>query len=66
MGVPDVVREDEDHRALLVAAATAVAEDGGGGETEPLDLLTETLEELAPALGPATSLAGRRANEDLS
>ncbi len=65
-GVPDVVGEHEDDRPLLVAAGAGVAQNGRRREPQTDDLFPEPLEELATTFGPAPTLPGRGADEDLS
>jgi hypothetical protein len=65
-GVPDIVREDEDDRALLVAAGTDVTEYGRWRKAQARDLLAELLQEFAATLGAAPTLSRRGADKDLS
>ncbi len=64
--VPDVVGEHEDDRPLLVAASASVAQNGRRRKSQANDLFPKPLEELATAFGPAPTLPGRGADEDLS
>ncbi len=65
-GVPDIVRKNEDNRALLVTAGADVAEYGRRRKAQARDLLAELLQEFAAALGSAPALSRRGADEDLS
>ena len=65
VGVPNVVREDEDDRAFVVAARAGVAQHRGRRDIQPLDLLSEALQEFAAALRAAAALPRRGAHEDL-
>ncbi len=65
-GVPDVVRKNEDDRALLVAAGADAAEYGRRRKAQAGDLLAELLQELAATLGSAPTLSRRGADKDLS
>ena len=64
--VPDVVGEHEDDRPLLVAASASVAQNGRRRKSQANDLFPKPLEELATPFGPAPTLPGRGADEDLS
>ena len=66
VGIPDVIREDEDDRPLLVAAGASVAQNGRRRKSQADYLFPEPLEEFATAFGPAPTLPGRGADEDLS
>ena len=66
VSVPNVVREHEDDRPILVAAGTSVAQNGRRRNSQAYYLFPEPLEEFATAFGPAPTLPGCGADEDLS
>ena len=66
VGVPNVVREHEDDRPILVAAGTSVAQNGRRRNSQAYYLFPEPLEEFATAFDPAPTLPGCGADEDLS
>ena len=65
-GIPDVVREDEDDRPLLVTAGAGIAKYTRRRQAPADDLFPEPLEKLATAFSSAPALPGSGANEDLS
>ena len=66
VGVPDVIGKHEDDRPFLVTSGAGITQNGRGRQSQTYDLFPEPLEELATALGPAPTLPGRGADEDLS
>ena len=66
VGVPNVVREHEDDRPILVAAGTSITQNGRRRNSQAYYLFPEPLKEFATAFSPAPTLPGCGADEDLS
>ena len=64
--VPDVVGEDKDDRALLVAAGAGVSQDDGRRHAAALHLVPENVQEFVAALLAAAALPRGCADEDLA
>jgi hypothetical protein len=66
IGVPDVVREDEDDRPLFMTTGADVLEHGRRRKTSARDLLAKSFEKFTTALGAAPTLSWRSADKNLS
>ncbi len=64
--IPDVVREDEDYRAFIVAAGADVPEHVRWRKPEFDHLIAKSFEELTAPLSSASPFPQRGADEDLS
>jgi hypothetical protein len=65
-GIPDVIWEDEDYRALIVTAGADVPEHGRWRKPEFDHLVAKSFEELTAPLGSAPPFPRSGADEDLS